>query len=38
MHYQLILKEFGPNIQNIFVFDNILADTLNILPSTSVDK
>ena len=38
MIWRLIIKEFGPNIQHIYVFDNIVADTLSILPSTSVGK
>ena len=35
---RLILEEFGPNIQHIYGIDNILADTLSRLASTSVDK
>ena len=38
MRWRLILKEFGPNIHQIDAVDNILADTLNILSSTLVDK
>ena len=34
MCWQLILEEFGPNIQYIYGVDNIVADTLSILPST----
>ena len=36
MLWRLILKEFGPNIQNIDVVDNIVDDTLSRLTSTSV--
>ena len=38
MQRKLIIKEFGPNIQHISGFDNIVADTLSILTSTSVNK
>ena len=38
MRCRLILKEFGTNIQHIAVVDNIVSDTLNILPSTTSDK
>ena len=38
MHWRLILEEFWPNIQHLSGVDNILADTLSILQSTSVDK
>ena len=34
MRCQLILEEFGPNIQHISGVDNIVSDTLSILPST----
>ena len=35
---QLILEYFGPNIQNIAGFDNIVSDTLSRLPSTPIEK
>ena len=35
---KIIIEEFGPYIQPISGNDNILADTLIILASTSVDK
>ena len=38
MRWRLIIIEFGPNIQNIVGVDNIVADTLSRLPSTSVNK
>ena len=38
MRWQLIIEEFGPNIQHIFGVDNIVADTLSILPSTQSNK
>ena len=38
MHWRLILEEFGPNIQHIAGVDNIVADTLSRLPSTTSDK
>ena len=38
MRWQLIIEEFGPNIQHIAGVDNILADTLSRLPSTPSDK
>ena len=38
MLWQLILKEFGTNIQHIAGVDNIVADTLSILRSMSIDK
>ena len=38
MLWQLIIEEFGPNIQHITGFDKILADTLSKLTYTSVDK
>ena len=34
MRCQLILEEFDPNIQHISGVDNIVSDTLSILPST----
>ena len=38
MRWQLIIEEFGPNIQHVAVVDNIVSDTLHILPSTSINK
>ena len=38
MRWQLIIKEFGHNIQHIAVVDNIVADTLILFPFTSVNK
>ena len=38
IRWQPIIKEFGPNIQNISGVDNIVADTLSILPYTYVNK
>ena len=38
MLWQLILEEFGPNIQNIDGFENILSDTLSRFTSTPRDK
>ena len=38
MHWKLILKRFGLNIQHIAGVDNIVADKLSRLPYTSVDK
>ena len=38
MIWKLILKEFGPNIQHIAVFDNIVVDTLSILSSMPRDN
>ena len=38
MYWQLILKEFGPNIQHISGVDNIVADTLSILPSMPIEN
>ena len=37
MTMQLILEEFGPNIQNIAVVENIVADTHSILFSTTIN-
>ena len=34
----LNLKEFGPNIHHIYVVENIVADTLSILPSMHSNK
>ena len=36
--WQVLLEEFGPNIQHISGFDNIVADMFNELTSTSSDK
>ena len=38
MHWRLILKEFGPNIQHVAGVDNIIADTLSRLSSMPSDK
>ena len=38
MQRKLIIKEFGPNIQHISGFDNIVAYTISRLPSTPSDK
>ena len=38
IRWKLILKYFGPNIQHISVVDNILSDTLSILPYTPSNK
>ena len=38
MHWQVILEVFGPTIQNVFVVDNIVADTLITLLSILVSK
>ena len=38
MRWRLILKEFGPNIQNKAVVDNIVADTISRLPYKSTNK
>ena len=38
IRWRLILEYFGPNIQHIAVVDNIVADTLSILPSKGVGK
>ena len=38
MHWQLNIRDFGPNIQHISIFDNIVADTLSRLPSTPSNK
>ena len=38
MRWRLILKDFGPNIQHISGVDNIVAYTLSLFPSTSIDK
>ena len=36
--WQLIIEEFGPNIQRISIIDNIVAYTLIIMPSTPDDN
>ena len=38
MLWQLVLETFGPNIQHISGVDNIVADTISRLPSTSAGK
>ena len=38
IHWRLILKEFGPNIYNISVVDNIVADTISRFSFTSINK
>ena len=38
MHWRLIIKEFGPNIQYIAGVDNIVSDTLSRLLYTTSDK
>ena len=38
MLWQLILEDFGTSIQHIAGVDNIVADTLGRLPSTSINK
>ena len=38
MHWWLIFEEFGPDIHHIARFDNIVADTWSILPSTTINK
>ena len=38
MLWRLIIVEVGTDIQHIAVVDNIVSDTLSILPYTSVDK
>ena len=38
MRWQLILEEFGTNIQHIYGIDNIVADMLSRLPYNSIDK
>ena len=38
MQWRLIIENSGPNIQHISVVDNIVADTISRLLSTSVDK
>ena len=36
MHCQLVLQDFGPNIQYIAGVDNIVADTISRFPSTYI--
>ena len=38
MHWRLIIKEFGLNVQHIYGVENMVADIIIILPSTSVDN
>ena len=38
MRWQLILEELRPNIQHAAEDENILADTLSILPSTTIER
>ena len=38
MLWQLILKDFGLNIQHIAGVENIVAGTLSRFPSTSINK
>ena len=38
MLWRIIIKEFGGNIPHIAGVDSIVADTISIFPSTSVDK
>ena len=38
MHYQLILEDFGYNIQHISGVENIVADIINKLLSTSINS
>ena len=38
IQWRLIIKEFGPKVQHIAGFDNIIADTLSRLPSTPSDN
>ena len=38
MYWRLVLKEFGPNIQHIYGVDNIVADTISRLMSTTIDR
>ena len=38
MRWQLIIGDFGPTIQHIAGFDNMLSDTLSRLPSTPSGK
>ena len=38
IRWKPILEEFGPNIQHIYGVEKIIADTIRILPSTSIYK
>ena len=38
IRWKLILEEFGSTIQHISVADNILADMLSLLLSTTVNR
>ena len=38
MLWRLIIEEFGPNIHNIYGFNNIVSETISILLSTPRDK
>ena len=38
MRWKIIIEEFGPNIQHIATFDNIVADALSRFPSTPGNK
>ena len=38
MQWRIILEEFVPNIQNISVIDNTVADTLILLPLATIDQ
>ena len=38
MRWRIILRDFGPNIQNIAGVDNIASDTLSRLPFMPRDK
>ena len=38
MFWRLILEEFGPNIQSIARFDNIVANLLSTLPYKSINR
>ena len=38
MRRRLVIEDFGPNIQHIDGVDNIVADTLSIMPSMPSDK
>ena len=38
MRWQLILEDFGPNIQHIAVVDNLVSETLIRLPSMPSNK
>ena len=38
MLWRLIIRDFGPNIQYVAGFDNIVSDTLSIFPATQSNK